>query len=278
MLLVREGRNVNVKCTYRIYREEGLSVRRRKRKHVAVARQPMRTPVSLNDCWAMDFMSDSLTTGRRFRVLNVVDVLSREGLVAEADTSLPAKRVIQALEEVALERGYPKRISVDIGTNPSSAGKVLVIYRGDPTIASNELVQVFNNGEFTINGHLTVTGGKSAIVPTHLGMTKVYSQESPEVWFEDFGSGRLQSGQAEIRLDATFLETVTIDRRHPLKVFVALEGECEGVYVLPGMTAFTVRELRHGHSNAPFTYRVVAKRKGFEDVRLEPDQAVANVR
>jgi hypothetical protein len=170
------------------------------------------------------------------------------------------------------------QVPLFIGTNPSSAGKVLVIYRGDPTIASNELVQVFNNGEFTINGHLTVTGGKSAIVPTHLGMTKVYSQESPEVWFEDFGSGRLQTGQAEIKLDPTFLETVTIDRQHPLMVFVALEGECEGVYVLPGSTSFVVRELRHGHSNAPFTYRVVAKRRGFEDVRLEPDQAVASAR
>jgi len=115
VLLRREGTKVNVKQTYRIYREEGLAVRRRKRKRVAVARQPMPTPVQLNECWAMDFMSDSLTNGRRYRVLNVVDVLSREGLAAEVDTSLPAKRVIQTLDEVALERGYPKRISVDNG-------------------------------------------------------------------------------------------------------------------------------------------------------------------
>ena len=68
ILLVREGIVMNMKCVYRLYREEGLAVRRRKRKRVAVARQPMPAPRQLNECWAMDFMNDALTNGRRFRI------------------------------------------------------------------------------------------------------------------------------------------------------------------------------------------------------------------
>jgi putative transposase len=115
LLLRREGVHVNHKRLYRLYREEGLAVRRRKRKRVAVPRQPMTTPTRLNECWAMDFMSDSLASGRRYRIFNVVDALSREGLASEVDTSLPAVRVIGVLEEIALLRGYPTRITLDNG-------------------------------------------------------------------------------------------------------------------------------------------------------------------
>ena len=115
ILLKREGVEVNHKRLYRLYREEGLAVRRRKRKRVAVPRRPMATPTRLNECWAMDFMSDSLASGRRYRVFNVVDALSREGLASEVDTSLPAVRVIGVLEEIALLRGYPARITLDNG-------------------------------------------------------------------------------------------------------------------------------------------------------------------
>jgi putative transposase len=115
VLLEREGTHVNHKRVYRLYREEGLAVRRRKRKRVSVPRAPMVTPRTINECWAMDFMSDVLRGGRRFRVFNVVDALSREGIVSTVDTSLPAARVIRALDEVALERGYPKRVVCDNG-------------------------------------------------------------------------------------------------------------------------------------------------------------------
>lgn len=121
LLLAREGVTVNRKCVYRLYRDEGLAVRRRKRKRVAVTRTPMPVPSQLNDCWAMDFMSDALASGRRYRILNVVDVLSREALASEVDTGLSARRVIDALEVVALERGYPGRIRVDNGPEFRSA-------------------------------------------------------------------------------------------------------------------------------------------------------------
>jgi putative transposase len=115
VLLVREGITANKKCVYRLYREEGLAVRKKKRKRVAVARQPISAPTRVNEGWGIDFMSDVLRGGRRFRVLNVLDVLTREGLASEVDTSLPAKRVVQALDEIALERGYPHWIVLDNG-------------------------------------------------------------------------------------------------------------------------------------------------------------------
>ena len=87
---------MNVKRVYRLYREEGLAVRRRKRKRVAVARVPQAAPTRINEGWGMDFMSDVLVGGRRYRIFNVVEALSREGLASEVDTSLPALAGAQA--------------------------------------------------------------------------------------------------------------------------------------------------------------------------------------
>lgn len=115
VLLRREGIQANHKAVYRLYREEGLAVRRRKRKRVSVPRRPMLAPQRLNERWSMDYVSDVIRGGRRIRIFNVVDDLSREGLASEVDTSLPARRVIQTLEEIALERGYPERIVCDNG-------------------------------------------------------------------------------------------------------------------------------------------------------------------
>jgi hypothetical protein len=123
---------------------------------------------------------------------------------------------------------------------------------------------VYSNGNFAV-----VNGSKTAIVPTSQGDRKLYAQESPEVWFEDFGEGRLAGGTAQINLDPLFLETVTVNEQQPLKVFIQLKDDCNGVYVRPQSNCFEVKELRGGNSSASFTYRVVAKRKGFESARLE---------
>lgn len=75
----------------------------------------MLTPERLNQAWCVDFMSDVLVGGRRFRVLNVLDMLSREGLASEVDFSLPAQRVVEVFDQLALGRGYPERIVLDNG-------------------------------------------------------------------------------------------------------------------------------------------------------------------
>ena len=119
------------------------------------------------------------------------------------------------------------------------------------------------------SGNFGASGTKSCVVKTSQGPTLLYCQESPENWFEDFGEGRLVNGRCHIELDPLFLETVTIDDANPMKVFVTLNGRCRWVYVERGSTGFDVIEQDDGTSNVGFCYRVVAKRKGFEDKRLD---------
>ena len=91
VMLVREGQVVNHKRVYRLYKQEGLSVRKRKRKRVARAeRQPLAAPTGPNQLWSLDFVQDTLNWGRKFRLLTVVDAYTRESLAIEVDTSLLA--------------------------------------------------------------------------------------------------------------------------------------------------------------------------------------------
>jgi putative transposase len=93
-----------------------LKLRRKRKKRLpARVKEPLSQPIGMNHTWSMDFMSDSLNYGRRFRVLNVIDDYNREALVIEPDFSLPAERVITALNEAILWRGKPREIRVDNG-------------------------------------------------------------------------------------------------------------------------------------------------------------------
>lgn len=121
ILLRREGRLVNHKKVLRLYREEGLAVsRRRRKKHVAIARVPLPKPSARTERWSMDFVSDALFDGRTFRCFTLVDDFTRECPVLEVAHSLPAWRVIHALERVAAERGLPKSIVCDNGSEFTS--------------------------------------------------------------------------------------------------------------------------------------------------------------
>jgi len=94
VLLRREGWEINWKKTYRLYREAGLAVRRRKRKRVGpFERRPLPRPTTTNESWSMDFVSDWLADGRRLRCLTIVDDCSRECPAIEVDTSITGARV-----------------------------------------------------------------------------------------------------------------------------------------------------------------------------------------
>ena len=113
----RKGRRMNLKKVYRLYREEGLAVRRRRgRKRALGTRSPLQQAQRPNQIWLLDFVSDVLETSRRFRVFNVEDQLTREGLGIEVDTSLPGARVARALDRIVAERGKPEMIVSDNGT------------------------------------------------------------------------------------------------------------------------------------------------------------------
>ena len=116
VLLRREGWSMNHKRTCRLYREQGLAVRRRKRKRIGLAeRLLMPVPQAPNQNWSMDYVADGLIDGRKLRVLAIVDDYTRECLVLEVDTSLPGARVVAVLERLAEIRGLPGSITVDHG-------------------------------------------------------------------------------------------------------------------------------------------------------------------
>ena len=114
-LLRREGFVVNRKLVQRVYREEGLAVQRRRRKRVAMPRVPLPVPTQRNERWSMDFVSDALCDGRKFRALTIIDEFTRESPAIEVDTSLPGERVVRVLEQLALTRGTPRAIVCDNG-------------------------------------------------------------------------------------------------------------------------------------------------------------------
>ena len=118
--LRREGWEVNRKRVYRLYREAGLAVRRRKRKRIGVVeRKPLPKPTAANVSWSMDFVADGLDGGRRLRCLTIVDDCTRECLAIEVDTLLPGTRVQAVLERLADTRDLPRSITVDNVLNAS---------------------------------------------------------------------------------------------------------------------------------------------------------------
>ena len=120
-LLAREGLSPNHKKLLRIYREEGLKVRRRGgRKRALGSRAPMMLPQGPNQRWSLDFVSDAFGCGRRFRTLCVVDDFTRECLALVADTSLSGARVARELDAIAAMRGKPLAVVSDNGTELTS--------------------------------------------------------------------------------------------------------------------------------------------------------------
>ena len=125
VLLQPEGWRVNHKRIYRLYSEEGLSIRTRvpKRRRACRYRSGRSEATAINDVWAMDFMSDRLFDGRPFRILTIVDCHTRGALASTARTNFRAYQVIDELDRLARQRGKPGSIRVDNG--PEFAGRLL---------------------------------------------------------------------------------------------------------------------------------------------------------
>ena len=174
-LVRREGVLANHKRIYRLYREAGLAVRRRKRRHgVAVERQTLESSLELNQVWSMDFVSDALANGRRIKVLTIVDDFSKEAIDLVADFGISGQYVTRVLDQAARFRGYPKAIRTDQG--PEFTGKALdqwaykhriqlkMIQAGKPT--QNAFIESFN-GRFRdecLNDHWFTTLAEARIL------------------------------------------------------------------------------------------------------------------
>ncbi|MCP4420946.1 MAG: hypothetical protein GY805_30415 [Chloroflexi bacterium] len=133
-----------------------------------------------------------------------------------------------------------------------------IVYAGD----GSEACRIEEDGD------LVCAGTKSAVVEVEDDLRRMYAIESSEIWFEDFGAGELRNGMAVISVDALFARTVSLDTDY--HVYLTPLGDCNGLYVANKTSSgFEVRELGGGTSSAGFDYRVVAKRIGYEDVRME---------
>jgi putative transposase len=121
VLLEREGIVMNEKKLFRLYKEEGLSVRRRRgRKRATGVRAPLILPDRPDQRWSLDFVSDALSWGRRIRVLAVVDDFTREALALVVDTSIGGQRVVRELDALIIRRGKPQMIVSDNGAELTS--------------------------------------------------------------------------------------------------------------------------------------------------------------
>jgi putative transposase len=155
VLLRREGHNINLKRVLRLYREESLKLRARKRKRLtSTLRVKPQEPTQINQMWSMDFMHDTLHGGRRFRTLNIVDCCSREALAVEVDTSLSGYRVVRVLQRLLETRGKPQVIQSDNGSE--FTGRVL-----DEWAHKNQIkLHFIEPGKPTQNGVIESFNGK----------------------------------------------------------------------------------------------------------------------
>lgn len=155
VLLRRAGHAINHKRVYRLYRLEGLAVRRRQRKRIAPTQRPvLNAPQRAGQAWAMDFTHDTFANGRHFRTLNIVDMYTRECLAIEVDTSLPSARVVRVLERISETHGFPDSIRVDNG--PEFAGKLLDAW----AYQRNVQLMFIQPGKPTQNGYVESFNGK----------------------------------------------------------------------------------------------------------------------
>lgn len=153
--LHREGWKDNHKRIERVYREEKLQVRRRNRKRISHGdREPLMEPKGINELWAMDFVSDSMTGGRKLKILAVLDCFSRECIGMVVDTSIGGVRVARLLEELGASRGYPKQVMSDNG--PEFAGSAL-----DAWAYSRDVkLHFIDPGKPSQNGYIESFNGK----------------------------------------------------------------------------------------------------------------------
>jgi putative transposase len=210
-MLAREGHVMNHKRLYRLYREEKLMVRRRgRRKRALGTRTPMLVPHATNQRWSLDFVSDTLSDGRRFRILCVVDDFSRECLATVVDTSLGGVRVVRELERLATERVVPQEVVSGNGTELTSGavlrwatGRLAWHYIEPGKPVQNAFIESFNSklrdeclNEYVFSSlgearaiieawrhdynHLRPHGSLGALTPNEFAMLKGQEMQPPQ--------------------------------------------------------------------------------------------------
>jgi putative transposase len=192
-LLQREGRPANHKRVYRLYRDLGLALRKKRRRRVrAVVLPAKEQPFRPNQHWAMDFVSDSLAGGQKFRAFTLVDQHTRECPAIEVDTSLPSLRVIRVLERLRQERGLPEEITCDNGPE-------FVSHRLQAWCAQNGvLLRYIAPGKPTQNGHAESFNGRfrEECLNANWFLDMADARRTIESWRRDYNEQRPHSALA----------------------------------------------------------------------------------
>ena len=189
-LVAREGVTANHKRVHRVYREAGLQVRRRQRKRLTRReRVPLPLPSGPRERWSMDFMADTLSDGRGFRTLNIVDDFTRECVAIEVDRSLPGARVVRVLERLRATVGLPKVIVTDNG--PEFAGRTLDAW----AYANHVELRFIRPGKPIENAYVESFNGKcrDECLNEHWFVSLADAQALIEAWRIDYNTVRPHS-------------------------------------------------------------------------------------
>ena len=190
VMLRREGLVINHKRTERVYREEKLSLRLKKRhKRPSHARVPQVGPLYRDEQWGMDFLSDALMDGRRIRILTIVDLWDRSSPAVEVDVSLPGLRVVRALERLRLHGRLPKSIRLDNG--PEFTGKALDAWAHKHSV----WLDFIRPGKPTDNGHIESFNGRmrDECLNQNAFLSLADARGSLEKWRDDYNQSRPHS-------------------------------------------------------------------------------------
>jgi putative transposase len=220
VMLRREGEQVNHKRVYRLYREEGLTVRKRSRKRVSRSERSLAlAPTAPNQCWSLDFVSDWLALGRKVRMLTIVDAYTRESLAIEVDTSLPGVRVARVLDRVIAVRGAkPDEIRLDNGPELTSRALDQWAYERGVQLRFIEPGKPVQNAYIeSFNGRL-----RDECLNEHWFLTLAHAREIIEEWRTDYNQRRPHSALGNLTpLEfARVLEDTQIKQPEPAGLYL----------------------------------------------------------
>ena len=207
VLLRREGHVVNHKRVLRLYRLAGLNLRRQKRKRMpSLVRGGLALPTRPNECWALDFVSDTLAWGRRIRCLTVVDCFTRESPAIEVDTSLPGMRVVRVLEQVARLRGLPATIVMDNG--PELTSRVLDQWAYEHRVE----LRFIDPGKPSQNAFIESFNGRfrDECLNQHWFVNLAHARRVVDAWRRDYNQARPHSSLGYLTPDEFAVQARTI--------------------------------------------------------------------
>jgi putative transposase len=188
VLLNREGWKVGKKLVYRLYKEEGLTLRHkpRRKRRAAMHRRERFRPTAPNQVWGLDFVADQLSDGRRFRALTVLDVFTRESLAIEVGQRLQGEHVVGALNQIRQRRGVPKLIFCDNGSEFTSQIMDLWAYHNQVQIDFSR------PGKPTDNAHVESFNGtlRAECLDVHWFATLTEAKQVIEDWRQEYNESR----------------------------------------------------------------------------------------